>query len=48
MPLPTFAMLLCLVIGAAGVTVALATASGTLGAVSVAALLSAALLRGWR
>lgn len=43
----TFAALLCVVMAAAGATIALATASGTLGILAVAALLAAAALRLW-
>jgi len=45
MPLTTFATLLLIVIALAGATVALATASGLTGAVSVLALLAALALR---
>ncbi|WP_164876035.1 hypothetical protein [Falsirhodobacter deserti] len=48
MPLPTFAALLGFVIAAAGATIALATASGMLGALSLAALLAAAALQSIR
>ncbi|WP_435169437.1 hypothetical protein [Falsirhodobacter sp. 1013] len=45
MPLPRFLTLLAVVIAAAAGTVALATASGTLGALAVVALIAAAVLR---
>lgn len=44
MPPTTFAILLLVVIAAAGATIALATASGTLGAVALVALVVAAAL----
>lgn len=45
MPPTTFAALLLIVIAFAGVTIALATASGMLAALSVLALLAALVLR---
>lgn len=45
MPLPHFLTLLAVVIAAAAGTVALATASGTLGALALVALVATAALR---